>query len=80
MVLDGLEKFIWVSSLLCSLEKEQLQLVLLRSIDVFSWNHLDMIGIDPMLASQKLNIISMAKPVRQKVRHFHSDRYLIIQV
>ena len=38
-----------------------------------------MIRIDLMLASQKLNIIPAAKPVRQKVKHFHSDRHQIIQ-
>ena len=32
-----------------------------------------------MLASHKLNIIPMAKPVRHKVRLFHSDRHQIIQ-
>ena len=32
-----------------------------------------------MLASHKLNIILTAKPVRQKVRRFHSDRHQIIQ-
>ena len=63
-MLDGLERFLYVSSLLSSEEKEQLQCVLLRNIDVFAWNHSDMIGIDPMLVSHKLNIILAAKPVR----------------
>ena len=49
-------------------------------MDVFAWNHLDMIKIDPMLASHKLNIIPMAKPVRKKVRRFHLDRHQIIQI
>ena len=38
-----------------------------------------MVGIDPMLASHKLNIIALAKPIRQKIRHFHPDRHQIIQ-
>ena len=79
VVLDGPEKFTYVSSLLSSEEKEQLQRVLLRTIDVFAWNHSDMTKIDLMLASHKLNIIPAAKPVRQKLRHFHPDRHLIIQ-
>ena len=37
---------------------------ILRSIDVFAKNHSYMIGIDPMLASHKLNIISAAKPIK----------------
>ena len=59
-------------------KKEQLWLTLLSNIDVFACNHSDMVGINPMVASHKLNIISMAKPVRQKVRHFHLDRHQII--
>ena len=38
-----------------------------------------MVGINPMEASHKLNIISTAKPVRQKVRRFHPNRHQIIQ-
>ena len=33
-----------------------------------------------MLASHKLNVIPSAKPMRQKVRRFHPDRHLIIQI
>ena len=78
-MLDRPEKFTYVSSLLSSKEKEQLQRVLLRNIDLLAWNHSDMIGINPMLASHKLNIIPMTKPERQKVRFFHPDRHQIIQ-
>ena len=38
-----------------------------------------MIIIDSMLASHKLNSIFIAKPLRQKVRRFHSDHHQIIQ-
>ena len=38
-----------------------------------------MVGINPTMASHKLNIIPTAKPLRQKVRRFHSDRHQIIQ-
>ena len=38
-----------------------------------------MVGIDPTLASHKLNLIATAKPIRQKVRRFHSYRHQIIQ-
>ena len=38
-----------------------------------------MAGIEPTLASHKLNIISTAKPVEQKIRRFHPDRHQIIQ-
>ena len=38
-----------------------------------------MVGINATVASHKLNIISMAKPVRHKVRRFHLDDHQIIQ-
>ena len=38
-----------------------------------------MVGIDPTLASHKLNIIVTAKPVRQKIKRFHPDYHQIIQ-
>ena len=38
-----------------------------------------MVGIDPTLASHKLNIIATVKPSRQKIRRFHLDRHQIIQ-
>ena len=38
-----------------------------------------MVGINLTVASHKLNIIPAIRPVRQKVRRFHSDRRQIIQ-
>ena len=38
-----------------------------------------MVGIDSTLASDKLNIVHAAKPVRQKMRRFHSNHHQIIQ-
>ena len=79
VALDGPEKLTYVSTLLSNKEKEQLRLVLLRNANVFSWSHSNMAEIDPMLASHKLNVISMARPVRQRIRRFYLDRYQIIQ-
>ena len=78
VALDGQEKITYVSTLLSSEEKEQLQHVLLENTDVFAWSHSDMARIDPTLASHKLNVIATTKPVRQKIRHFHPDRHHII--
>ena len=64
VALDGPEKFTYVNTLLSSEEKEQLQCVLLGNADVFSWSHLDMAGIDPTLASHKINVIAKTKPIR----------------
>ena len=48
-------------------------------MDVFAWTHLDMADINPIHTSHKLNVISSARPIRQKVRHFHPDRHQVIQ-
>ena len=79
LALDEPKKFTYVSTLLSNEEKEQLRCVLLGIVDVFAWSHSDMAGIDPTLAAHKLNVIAMAKPVRQKIRRFHLDRHQIIQ-
>ena len=78
VTLDGPEKFTYIISLLSNEEREQLRLMLLNNINVFSWSHLDMVGINPTLASHKLNTIPTAILVRQKVRRFHPDRHQII--
>ena len=49
-------------------------------MDVFAWAHSDMTSINPVHASHKLNVISSARPVKQKIRCFHSDQYQTIQV
>ena len=79
IALDGLEKFTYVNTMLSSEEKKQLQHVLLGNANVFAWSHLDMVGIDPKLASHILDIIALTKPVRQEIRRFHLDRHQIIQ-
>ena len=79
IALDGPEKFTYVSTLLSSEGKEQLQHVVLRNANVFTWSHSDMAGIDLTLASHKLNIITSAKPIRQKIRRFYLDRHQNIQ-
>ena len=63
-MLDEPEKFTYASSLLTNEEKEQLRLALLSNIDVFAWSHLDMVEINPTVASHKLNIIAIARPVK----------------
>ena len=66
IALDGPEKFTYVNTLLSNEEKEQLQLVLLRNVEVFAWSHSYMAGIDLTLTSHKQKIISSKKPIRQK--------------
>ena len=73
VTLDGLEKFTYISSLLTNEEMERLRFVLLNNIDVFAWSHSDMVEINPTVASHKLNIIPVSRPIRQKVRRFHQN-------
>ena len=79
ITLDGLEKFTYVNTLLSNEKKEQLQHVLLGNADVFSWSQSHMVGINPTLASHKLNIIASGKPIRHKIRRFYPNRHQIIQ-
>ena len=73
------DKSTYVSSLLSGMEKDQLWQVPLHNMDVFAWAHSDMADINPVHSSHKLNVISSAKPVRQKIKRFHPDRYQVIQ-
>ena len=77
--LDGPDICIYISTLLSEEEKAQLCQVIQLNVDVFAWTHVDMTRISPTHASHRLNIAPSAKPVRQKVRHFHPDRHLVIQ-
>nr|XP_023902021.1 uncharacterized protein LOC112013873 [Quercus suber] len=58
------------------LEEEIKYLVqfLRKNIDVFSWSHEDMPGIDPNVITHRLNVCSSSKPVRQKKRVFTPER------
>ena len=38
--------------------------------DVFSWNHEDMLGIDPLVMEHRLNVPPSFPPVHQKKRVF----------
>ena len=57
----------------------RLQQILQAKADVFASTHADMIGIGPVHASHKLNVISSAKPVRQRVRRSFPYRHQVIQ-
>ena len=46
-----------------------------QNLDVFTWAHSDMKGIDPSVMSHRLNIDPSKKPVRQKRRAIDAERY-----
>ena len=60
-------------------EKAQLQQSLTEIADVFAWNHANMIRVNPVNASYKLNVLPSARPIWQKVWRFHPDHHQIIQ-
>ena len=79
ILISGPSKCAYVSSLMSKEERERLQQILQANADVFALTHSDMIGISPMHASHKLNVVSFAIPVRQRVRRSHPDRHQVIQ-
>ena len=72
------KRFTYVSSLLSNEENKRLGFMMLHDIDVFASRYSEMVGINLMVASHKLNILPTTKLVRQKVRRFHPDRHQII--
>ena len=80
ILIGGLGKCTYVSSLLSGEERARLQQILQANADVFTWTHLDMTGISLVHASHKLNVVSSAKLVRQRIRRSHLDHHQIIQV
>ncbi|MFX5245181.1 hypothetical protein ABTD35_20490, partial [Acinetobacter baumannii] len=43
-------------------------------MDVFAWSHADLEGIDPDVATHRLNVDPGYKPVRQKLRGASTER------
>ena len=79
ILIGGPGKCTYVSSLLSGEERAQLQQILQANADVFAWTHSDIIGINPVHASHKLNVVSSAKLVRQRVRRSYPDSHQVIQ-
>ncbi|KAL0445004.1 UNVERIFIED_CONTAM: hypothetical protein Slati_2223100 [Sesamum latifolium] len=51
-----------------------------RNIDVFAWTPQDLEGIDPEVITHHLSIDPQVKSVKQKKRHFGSEKDKIIQI
>ncbi|PON52662.1 hypothetical protein PanWU01x14_207720, partial [Parasponia andersonii] len=49
------------------------------NLDVFAWQHSDMVGIDSRIISHHLNIDLTKKPVRQKRRAMNPERYVALK-
>ena len=68
-----------ISSPLTPEETQNMQNALRQNHDVFAWAHSDMKGIDPSITSHRLNVLPTARPIRQRVRRFYSDKQKIIR-
>jgi hypothetical protein len=60
-------------------QEEALVHFLKGNLDVFAWNPSDMPRIPREVTKHKLNIKPSAKPVKQKLRRFHGDKYKAIR-
>lgn len=79
-LLEDKEHVTYVSIMLTEDECDCLWKVLGRNKDVFTWKHSNLPGINPTIASHKLNIIFFARLMQQRVQHFHSNWKKIMQV
>ncbi|KAL0373475.1 UNVERIFIED_CONTAM: Transposon Ty3-G Gag-Pol polyprotein [Sesamum radiatum] len=68
-----------IGSYLSEEAKKEITLCLQRNADVFAWTPQDLQGIDPQVITHHLNIDPNCKPVKQKKRHFGSEKDKIIQ-
>ena len=68
------EKFTRIGTSMEMKTKQDLVHFLKKSMDVFTWSHEDMSGIDPSVITHRLNVYSSSKPMRQKKRVFASER------
>ncbi|XP_074359604.1 uncharacterized protein LOC141699604 [Apium graveolens] len=67
-------KVLRIGSQLAPRLKEGLSIFLLENFDVFTWNHYDMVGIDPKFICHRLNIDPKYKGIRQKRRAVSGER------
>ena len=68
------ERYIKVGADLEENIKKDLVCFLKKNIDVFSWSHKDIPGIDPSVITHRLNVSPSSKPVRQKKKVFAPER------
>ncbi|XP_052189983.1 uncharacterized protein LOC127799804 [Diospyros lotus] len=59
--------------------KSQLTEFLETNLDVFAWNHEDMVGIDPRIMQHRLNVNPNHKSIRQKRRPITAERYATLK-
>ena len=73
------EKYMGVGVSMEKKTKQDLVPFLKESIDVFAWSHKDMSGIGPSVITERLNVYSSSKPVRQTKRVFAPEQDNVIK-
>jgi len=68
------EKFTRIETSMKMKTKQDLAHFLKKSMDVFTWSHEDMSGIDPSVITHCWNLYPSSKPIRQKKRVFAPKR------
>ena len=68
------EKFTKIGTRMEEKTKQDLVQFLRKSIDVFTWSHEDMPGIDPRVITHCFNVYLSSKPVRQKKKVFATEQ------
>ena len=58
---------------------KQLIEFLKKNLDVFSWTHIDVVGIHPNVMCHRLNINPQAKPICQKRGVLDANHYQALQ-
>ena len=72
------DRTVFIGTSLDPIIKEQLTSFLQDHADCFTWIPEDMVGIDPIVISHKLNIDPTFKPIKEKRRKFTPERNKVI--
>ncbi|XP_074569675.1 uncharacterized protein LOC141826330 [Curcuma longa] len=59
--------------------KQELAECLRRNQDVFAWDSANLTGVSPDVAMHRLNVLSGARPIKQKRRHFGPEQNKVIR-
>ena len=68
------DKITYVRALLQEDLKEEVVKFLRNNCNVFAWTAADMLGIDPLFMTHKLNVNPERKPIKQKKMNFDPER------
>ena len=71
---EHLDRKVYIESSFSKDLVRQLIDFLKHNMDIFAWSHADLEGIDPEVATHRLNVHPRHKPVRQKLRGTSTER------